>query len=168
MGLGCPELVRSAHGIFGFRLGHWMGLWRAAVPGAVLQPQTWGWSQGGGCVLLLLSCENLSSQQLVFFTRYLVQLGFYWFSVHLKCRYQTFRTFWHRLGLKIQGLLVEVNGGTSVICIDVGITWIIKQISNVLKFTLQQKYVLKFVYKKYLAWFTLQCLKLLIIKEEKR
>lgn len=123
---------------------------------------------GGGFMLFLLTCENLSSQQLVFFIRYLYS----WDSTDFPSTWNADTSpselaFWHRLGLKMQGLLVEVNWGPLGICIAVGPTGISKKISNVLKLTLQQKYLLKFVYKKYLGWFTLQCLKLLILKEEK-
>jgi len=43
----------------------------------LLQPQAGAWSQWGSSVLVLLTYDSLSSQQLFFFTRYLVQLGFH-------------------------------------------------------------------------------------------
>lgn len=67
----------------------------------------------------------------------------------------------------MQGLLVEVNWGTSVICISVGLAWIIKQISNVLKFTLQQKCV-EICIHEISSLIHFAVLKLLILKEEKR
>jgi len=67
----------------------------------------------------------------------------------------------------MQGLLAEGSWGTSVFCINVGLTCIIKQEAMFLNSHCNKNILLKFAYEKYLACFTLQCLKL-ILKEENK